>query len=140
MVSKNWKLYTGWRFNMGQDTVNDVVNIGTQIGTGGLLGYGDDGFEMGYSSKLAYGAAEEPLKEITGAKAAEEANELARKQIEETKAQAEQDRANAQNANAQRQLQLSRSAAATRGGGSIRSTGLMSGNNLGSDERDFLGL
>lgn len=81
------------------------------------------------------------IKEITGAKAAEEANKLARQQFEETKANAETDRLEAQQKTARDQVTQSNMAnrlrSKTAGGFNINPG---AASTLGGDERDFLGL
>lgn len=89
--------------------------------------------------------AGEGYKELSGAKAAEDANEMAKKQFEETKAAAEQARADAITMTGKDQLAQSQKAGAARSvSASSRSANkgapIISTSLLGSDEKDFLGL
>ena len=126
----------------GSDSGNSVfesfVDIAAQTLSGGVVGYKSDGGGFGASGITTKG-----LKEVTGAKAAEEANEMAREQAEEAKAQILKDREDAKNLNAADQLAKSRKASTVRSTATSRSSssvGRSSINNLGGEERDFLGL
>lgn len=117
--------------NFFGNLINDDLNFGLQLVTGGLLGFKD--------GKLRAGATTELVKEMSGAKAAEDANEMARQQFEEQKLAAEQDRQNAIVMKGREQIQASMLAgAARRAGTNTRS--FAGGALLGSDEKDFLGL
>jgi len=121
----------------GNSFFESILDIGTQALTGGLIGFESDkgGVSTGVTSDVAISG----LKEVTGAKAAEEANAQARKQFEDEQKAALQDRENAKAETAANQLAASRQA------GAVRSTtntsrGGSTFSDLGSDERDFLGL
>lgn len=124
----------------GVSAIDDVLNVALNFSTGGLAGFGEDGAGLGALGKPAVEAGVDGLKEITGAKAAEEANAQTRKRFEEEKAKAAQDRLDAQAQSAANQLAASRSAEATRGGVSSQPKGTSRFSSLGSDEEDFLGL
>lgn len=136
--------------NFFENLGNDLLNFGVQAGTGGWLSYEDGKIGNGVTTnafKSTGQATVSGLKTVTGAKAAEAANEVARKQFEESKAASEKDRVEtiAQNARDQvRQSQMAGAArataasritakgsSATSGGGSL---------SLGDDEKDFLGI
>ena len=131
----------------GNSLLESMADVALQTATAGFAGYkGDEGVGLGVKGKLAkkgVGAIGEGLKEVTGAAAAEEANKLARQQMEENKAQMLQERENLKAQNAARQIAASRQAASVRSTstgprGATTRTSLKS--NLGGDERDFLGL
>ena len=118
----------------------DILNYGTQTATGGLVGFDTEGnFKAGQTTELAKNIGRETvsgLKEITGAKAAEEANKMAQQQFDQEKANMDKQRVEAQNNVARDQVTQSRMAGAAR-----RSTvGSMSSFSLGGDEKDFLGI
>jgi hypothetical protein len=131
--------------NFFENLGNDFINFSTQMGTGGYLGYEDGKISNGATTNLFKKTGKETvsgLKEITGAKAAEEANLQARQQFEETKANAQAARVEAQQQLAKDQLQQSNIAGAAR---AKRTTSANKGQpvpgvTLGADERDFLGL
>lgn len=115
----------------------NVADISTQLATLGVVGFEKDGFKAGVTGEAAIDAT----KEVTGAAAAEEANEMARQQIEERKAQLEKERQDAITAQGNRARAASNaSPAARRSGTSNISFNPSSFSDLGSDERDFLGL
>lgn len=113
----------------------DVINVVTQGSTAGIFSYESDkgGFTGG-------GVTMKGAKELTGAKAAEDANTMAREQMEQQKAQMLQERENAKAMNAADQIAKSRQASAVRSRSGGISTGKSSVNVLGGDERDFLGV
>lgn len=124
--------------NFFENLFADIVNVGTQVGTGGLAGYGDGKFGPGIvGTEVVSG-----IKEVTGAKAAEQANKLAREQFEQTKVDAEAARVQAQQNTATSQMQKSNIAGAARSARvSSKNSGQPVGSySLGSDEKDFLGL
>jgi hypothetical protein len=96
--------------NFFENLFSDVVNYGAQAGTFGMVGFKDGQVRTGVTST----ALIQGTKEITGAKAAEDANKLAKEQFEKQKADAEQARAEAINQNARDQVQQSRMAGAAR--------------------------
>lgn len=116
----------------GNNFFEDVLDVGTNLLTGGLAGFDDGGFGAGVTV--------EGVKEVTGVNAAEDALIENRRQFELQREAAIQERADEQALNAREAVNLSRSAA-TRSSSSVaarRSGSRFS--SLGSDERDFLGL
>ena len=65
----------------GVGVLDEVINLGTNYLTLGTTGYGKQGFGIGNEDSLL-GRGIDGLKEVTGANAAEDANELAREQAE----------------------------------------------------------
>ena len=133
---------------MGGDVNKAIEGVGDILGDGlkglvkassvGLIGIDEDGkFGAGKTGKFLY----EGFKDVTGANAAEEANEDARSRFEEEKAKASNDVKEAKARTARDQIQASRSAGSVRGG--VRGRDGTSGSRqstLGTDEDDFLGL
>ena len=116
---------------------NSFLDIAAQVLTGGVMGFDEDGVKVGITAQPGI----DVFKEVTGAKAAEEANEDARKRFEEEKANAEQNRKDNSALSARAELQKSRSAGNARGGvKSSASRGNSRFSDLGTDEQDFLGL
>lgn len=116
----------------GMGVIDDVINVGTQLMTGGLVGYSKNGIGAGITGEAAIDAT----KEVTGANAAEEANALARQQYEDSVEAARVQRQDAITRNARNQV------AASQGAGAAR-TFNRSGNNSSQvigDVSDFLGL
>jgi len=109
----------------------DILNIATQYVTVGLVGYDKKGFKAGVTT--------EGVKEVTGANAAEEANDMARQQAEEAKAAGLQDRANAQLQNQQNQIAASNAATAARKTTGAPRSSTKTSTPIG-DTTDFLGL
>lgn len=126
--------------------VDDIVSGATQIATGGLVDYnpGENKIKGGVVTDTVV----KGLKDISGASAAEEANKQARKQFEAEKQARLNQEKEAQARTARDQMAASRRAASVRKSGkgkSSASKGAGLGNsqavsNLGSDEKDFLGL
>lgn len=114
--------------------LDDALNILVQSTSGGIIGFGEDGFRKG----VATDAALDATKELTGAAAAEEANNLAREQFEADKERLDQQRTNQLSENERRQVQLSRGAPGARTQGS--STGGNTSTSVSNLEQDFLGL
>ena len=119
---------------MSSDNANPLEDLGNfllQTSTGGLIGY-DGKLKAGVTGK----AAIEGTKEITGAKAAEDANAMAKEQFNESKIKAEEDRKNAITAKANTQI------AASNAAGSARSTTNTTKKGVApiGDTKDFLGL
>lgn len=114
-----------------RDVLNTGLNIVTNVGTGGLVGYDENGFSM--SSGVLGAPVEKGLKDVTGATAAEEANKIAREQVEAEREQVMNDRKMQQQTNYRNQLAASRSASAARRRQAQASGGL-------GNEVDFLGL
>lgn len=126
--------------NFFEDLLNNVANIGLQAGTGGLVGFKNGGFQSGATTKVVGGATVDGLKEVTGANAAEAANEQARAQFEQTKADADAARVAAQNQTANDQLLQSQTAGAARNATSRRSSNKSSVTSALGNQQDFLGL
>lgn len=118
------------------------INLGIQASTGGMLGYKDGKFGKGLAvettEELGKGLAG-GVKEVTGAKAAEEANAMARQQFEDQTLASEADRNNQIAMKGRQEMMASQLAGAARRSG-MSSSNQSSGNILGSDGRDFLGL
>jgi len=129
-----------------EDVVKDVIdnpleqliNIPTQVGTGGLIGFEDGKFEKGTTLDILG----QGFKDISGISAAEEATEESRRQFEETKNRELEGRKERQAQSAREQLRLSRQAGSVSRGGikTGRTGGGSRFSSLGSDEQDFLGL
>jgi hypothetical protein len=124
--------------NFFENVLNDVINLGVQYSTYGLVGVKDGKVTTGVTS----GTALRGMKEITGAKAAEDANKLARDQFENSKAEALAQREESVRQTGREQLQQSRTAGAARATAqSTTNRGQAFGSfSLGGDEKDFLGL
>lgn len=116
-----------------KEVTNDILNVVVQGSTAGVVGFEDGKLGTGVTSDLAIDAT----KEITGANAAEEANEIARQQFEEDRARLSQQRADAITANQQEQVRRSRGAGRARGNVNAGSSAASS--NVAQDT-DFLGL
>lgn len=115
---------------VGNDPLDDLFNATAQIFTAGLVGYDKNGFKGGAS----IGA----VKEVTGANAAEEANKLAREQLEQQTAAANQDRQNAIAQNEKNAITASQAAGnATRRN---RNTNNRTSRTEIGDVTDFLGI
>jgi hypothetical protein len=127
--------------NFFENIVHDTINAGLQGATGGLLGFEDGKISNGASTnglkKVGMGFVS-GLKEVTGAKAAEQANKVATQQFEEQKAAGIEDRQNAYRQAGLQQIQQSQLAGAARN--TSRAASNRSNTYLGGDEKDFLGL
>lgn len=138
----------GGEGNFFENLFSDVVNVGVQSATFGTVGYENGKLSNGVTTNIAKKSGKgtaSGLKEVTGAKAAEAANDMARKQFEDAQAQAEVDRKNTLAQNARDQVNQSQTAAGARASATSRSTSKgtsTSGGSLslGGDEKDFLGL
>ena len=112
----------------------------------GLAGYDKDkGITGGVSTevlKQTGKAVSEPLKEITGAKAAEEATKLARQRLDDQKLRAAEARENARLQSFQDKLKASRAAQAARGGRTDSQSSVSKNSQYSSlgGQGDFLGL
>ena len=117
----------------GVDVLDEGLNAFTNVFTFGQAGYGKDGFGMdkGVAGKQEINF----LKEITGAKAAEEANAMARDQFNQEVAAKEVDRANAVSQKKNNQLNLSNNAQKLNNNSSPNKSTKIVG-----DVTDFLGL
>lgn len=119
--------------NFFENLAVDIANTGVQTVTAGILGVDRDGVKGGETVK--------GLKEVTGARAAEKANDFARQQFEEQKAAAEAERLESQKQQGRDQMVQSMKAGAARNAtkNSVNKGTAISGSNLG-DQQDFLGL
>lgn len=132
--------------NFFENAFADIVNYGIQASTGGWLGYENGKISNGVTTNVAKSTGQavvSGIKEVTGAKAAEEANKMARDQFESAKADAEKARQDQIAQNAKDQMQQSQQAAAARVTAASRSSNkgtAVGGLILGQDEKDFLGL
>lgn len=124
-----------------------ALDVVTQVSTGGTVGFDNDGFGGGVTTDVLKQAGEQlildPLKDITGARAAEDANARNEARFAEEQAEAQRQRQESQNQSARDQLQASRLAGSARGGVSTQNSNqrrISRFSQLGSDERDFLGL
>lgn len=132
--------------NFFENLFVDGLNAAVQMATLGYAGYEDGKISNGINTNIAKKVGREVVsgvKEVTGAKAAEEANRLAREQFEEQKAAALLEREQAKQRNANEQIAASRAAGAARNAGRSNRTGnnqTTGSFSLGQDERDFLGL
>lgn len=124
---------TSGKGNFFENYYSDVANIALNYFTYGAVGYEDGKIGAGVSTKL--------VKEATGAKAAEEANTMAKKNFEQAKVDAEASRLEQINQTGKDQMRQSMLAGSARAGASSRANRgtAIAGSNLG-DERDFLGL
>lgn len=117
----------------------NFINASLNLSSGGVLGFQSGGLAPGVlADKVVEGA-----KEITGAAAAEEANDLARQRFEEEREKAEEQRREAQARSSRDQIIASRRAGAAQSSASNRANNANRRSQfsiLGSDERDFLGL
>ena len=121
----------------GNSFFESVLDVGLQLGTGGLAGYKSE--EGGLGAGITGQPIVDITKEVTGASAAEEANKQARERFEQEKADRLTARGEAKAKTAAEQLTASRQAGGVRAGTPSR-TPTTRTSNLGGDERDFLGL
>lgn len=121
----------------------DLVSAGLNYGTGGLVGLKDGKLGGGATVQFLSNVGRETMagvKDITGAKAAEEANKQAMMQMEEQRAAALQERQNQQARTASDQMRQSRAAGAARGNPRAANRNSMLGTSSMDDETDFLGV
>lgn len=132
--------------NFFENLGSDFLNAGLQGVTGGVIGFENGGISNGVTTNLAKKSGKELVsgtKEVTGAKAAEEANKVARQQFEQAAEDAKNARIEAQAATAKDQVRQSQMAGAARASATTRSANkgtAIGGSVLGADEKDFLGL
>ena len=130
--------------NFFENLFADVVNAGVQGSTFGLAGYENGRVSNGVTTnwyKVLGKEAVSGLKDVTGAKAAEEANLEARKQFEKSQADADLARSQAQAATARDQMTQSRMANRGRGSvGGFNINPVAPNNSTLGGEKDFLGL
>lgn len=122
--------------NFFENLLTDTINYTSQYFSAGLVGYGQDGVKTGVTGTAGVNG----LKEITGAKAAEDANKMAREQFEQARDDAQAERAEAIRQTGREELQKSRIAGAARNARTSSGKGSYGSFSLGEDERDFLGL
>lgn len=118
----------------GVGFLDDIIDVSTNFGTGGLVGFDEEGFGTGVTSDIAIDAT----KEITGAAAAEEANAMALEQAREDRQARLDQRATARTQQRNRQISASNAAGASRR--SVTNTSQARGSSLGGDEGNLLGL
>ena len=126
---------------MCKKELEEALDIFTQATTFGAVGYdGDDGFGLGQAPQELI---VDPIKDITGATAAEEANVQAQTRFDQEKAEAARQREEAKGRQTREQIGKSRLAGVARGQATTsKATGGQTNkqSSLGSDEQDFLGL
>lgn len=114
-------------------SLNEVADVAANIFTGGLIGVNDDDqLEAGIVARNTY----QGLKDVTGATAAEEANNIAKQQIDEQKATLEEQKKQRIRTQQDRERQLSMAAKGT-------STGGATGGGVSAEEQlagEFLGI
>lgn len=122
------------------------LNLLTNLSTGGVGSYSNKGFDLNLKNGLLGGvgtsvvsgtkAVGEGIKEVTGANAAEEANNIARQQFQDQAAQANAARADAKAANFRNEV------AASQGAGAARKSTIANkrSSSIVGDTSDFLGL
>jgi uncharacterized Ntn-hydrolase superfamily protein len=123
----------------GNSVLQDILNIGLNVSTGGLVGFEADngGVGAGVTGEVAI----DGIKEVTGVNAAEEANKLQREQFETEQENIAKDREDALAQKAADALKSSNLA-----GGNRRNRGKNSSNtsantsSTGASGKDFLGL
>lgn len=128
-------------FKFDDDFLETVLDVATNVGTFGTIGYDDGKFGKGLNSEFIV----DTLKDITGASAVEEANAQAEKRVNDEKQRDLERRKEAKNQSGRNQIRLSRLAGRGRGGGrtAASTSGGIGGSRfsqLGDDEQDFLGL
>lgn len=115
--------------------LDDAISLGTNIATGGLVGYGDGGFKAGVTGQIGVNVA----KDLTGATAAEEANEMAKQQFKEEKENRLKDRNDSILAEQNAQIQASNAGPSASKKSNKNTTNKVSTTPIG-DNKDFLGL
>lgn len=114
-------------------SLNEVADVAANVLTGGLIGVNDDDqLEAGIVARNTY----QGLKDVTGATAAEEANNIAKQQIDEQKATLEEQKKQRIRTQQDRERQLSMAAKGT-------STGGATGGGVSAEEQlagEFLGI
>jgi len=118
------------------DFLEKGLDIVTQLGTFGTVGFEDGAFGKGVTTKQV----KSTLKDVTGATAAEEATEQARERFEEEKKAAGKQREEIKAQTARDQLVASRLAGGARRAGATTAGKGKKSTSLGSDTSDFLGL
>lgn len=118
----------------GKSKIGDgLLNLVTQIGTGGLIGFSDGKFGQGWSGN----AIDEGVGEVTGRNVAREGLYQQQRALEAEVARREEELQNQMRQNQNMDIQASNAAGALRTG-SNRSTVTNAANT--ALERDFLGL
>jgi len=139
---------------MGRNSfVRDVLNVGTQVATGGLVGIDTESDNIGLRGGVVGDALAdhvvrpigqaigEGIKDLTGATALEQQLEQTERRFAEEREQANQERQEEIDQQGRDAVAASRTAAGGRSSSAraaSRRRSLFS--QLGSDERDFLGL
>jgi len=125
----------------GGNFLDDALNVATNTVTFGSVGFSGthNGFDV--NKGVVGGAAVDATKEITGAKAAEQANALARTQFEQAQAAAKKQQADQQTANANAQVKSSNAAASARNSSKNSGVGASRAQlSILNNQTDFLGL
>lgn len=117
----------------GIGLIDETLNVGANVISGGLIGFNKEGFKPGVTGKVVV----EGTKEITGANAAEEANQIARDQYEDEVKRRDKQRADQVATDERRQISLSKSAGSARKTSSLTSSSNQAGT---APTTDFLGL
>jgi hypothetical protein len=115
--------------------LTQAVNGVMQLSTYGVVGYGKDGVKLGAVGAPVGAAALKGVKDITGATAAEQANQIARDQFNQQTATADKAQNDAITLKANQQLTASNSA-----GAASKNIIPPSVQNKVGDTKDFLGL
>ena len=114
-------------------SLREVADVAANVYTAGLFGVNEDGqLDAGLTSR----GVEAGLKDVTGATAAEEANNIAKQQIDEQKAALEEQKKQRIRSQQDRERQLSMVAKGTSTGGST-------GGGVSAEEQlagEFLGI
>lgn len=138
-VGSATKSFTNKKGNFFENMLDGGLNATLQIASGGLVGMQDGKIGGGITgSEVIKG-----YKEVSGVKAAEDANTMAREQYEEQKRAAELQRKNEQIALGREQMRQSNMAGAARTSSKSNNTrsAARTSNSLGAGaEKDFLGL
>lgn len=111
-------------------SLNEVADVAANVSTAGVVGVNKDGqVDAGLTSRGVY----QGLKDVTGATAAEEANNIAKQQIDEQKAALEEQKKQRIRSQQDRERQLSMAAKGTGGstGGGVSAEQQLAGEFLG---------
>jgi len=117
-----------------EDPIGSTVNVVTNVATAGLVGYENGGLKAGVTGQVAL----DTTKDLTGATAAEEANDMARQQFEQQTADALKVRQDNILANQRNQTALSNAAGSSRN--SNIGTPQKTTKTITGDVSDFLGV
>lgn len=119
-----------------QDPLGAILNVATQLGSAGIVGYENGKFKKGVTTH----AADETLGELTGRNMARDQAWKAQKRLDAEDAQREQDLKNQRERNRLSDVNASNSAQAIRSSGAAKAARNLSQMGSFSDEQDFLGL